>query len=148
MFNGIYLKGYFFLFNHVTSSKNYRDRISHYRTYRCWGRNWCGFRSFNIRCSKKPSFKRTIIFLCHIGICFFRSDRTIRSDDGFFATLCGLILRTCFFIAFYLRLLISFFLGHSLLCSSIIFNIYIIISRGDFFIHSTLILFFFSLFAL
>jgi hypothetical protein len=58
-----------------------RYRISHYRTYRCWSRYRCRFRSSYIRCGKKPLFKRTIIFLCNFRICFFRSYWIIRFDD-------------------------------------------------------------------
>jgi len=43
------------------SCKNYRNRISHYRTYRCWSRYRCRFRSSYIRCGKKFIFKRTTI---------------------------------------------------------------------------------------
>ena len=75
------------------SCKNNRNRISHYRTYRCWSRYRCRFRSSYIRCGKKPIFKRTTIFLCYFRICFFRSYRFIRSDDGFLATLCGIAMR-------------------------------------------------------
>ena len=87
------LKALNFYFIYDTSCKNYRNRISHYRTYRCWSRYRCRFRSSYIRCGKKPIFKRTTFFLCNFRFCFFRSYGFVRFDDGFFATLCGITMR-------------------------------------------------------
>ena len=103
------LKALNFYFIYDTSCKNYRNRISHYRTYRCWSRYRCSFRSSYIRCGKKPIFKRTTIFLCNFRIRFFRSYWIIYFDDGFFATLCGITVRAYRIFILCLTILIYFY---------------------------------------